>query len=90
MPNQPEPRARAQAGDLVSIKLGNGFMAGWECCEAPGFAPPAAGSRLAAPPLGCPSPTCARARSRALRAPRLHSESWAWDKCCSELLPQGI
>lgn len=44
--NPPKQRLRDGASDLVSIKSADCFMAGWERCEAPGFAPLAAGSCL--------------------------------------------
>lgn len=46
VPNLLEQRLQDGAGDLVSIKSADCFMAGWESCEAPGFAPLAAGSCL--------------------------------------------
>lgn len=46
VPNPLEQRLQHGDGDLVSIKSADCFMAGWESCEAPGFAPLAAGSCL--------------------------------------------
>lgn len=54
--NRLKQRLRDEVGDLVSIKSADCFMAGWESCEAPGFAPLAAGSCLSiAVSLDCSS-----------------------------------
>lgn len=71
--NQLKQRPRDEAGDLVSIKSTDCFMAGWESCEAPGFAPLAAGSCLSiAVSLDCSShPTSLEQASwRAGRSPK--------------------
>lgn len=46
VPNPPQQRLQHRAGDLLPIKSADCFMAGWESCEAAGFAPLAAGSCL--------------------------------------------